>query len=54
MPSRIVKITWDAPDDVEWLNKFSIEMVLDAYCENTNFHVENYEPEEQIIPKLNL
>ena len=54
MPERIVKIWWDSPDDKQWLNKYNIEMVLDNYCANTNFHVEDYEPEEQIIPKLNI
>jgi hypothetical protein len=39
MPSKIVKIEWDKPDDVNWLNRFNIELVLSAYCTHTNFRV---------------
>ncbi len=39
MPSTIVQIEWDQPDDVNWLNRFNIELALSAYCKNTHFMV---------------
>lgn len=39
MPSLVVKITWDTPDDPEWLNPYNVELVLAEYCPNTAFEV---------------
>ena len=44
MPSVIVKITWDFPDDPNWLNKYNIELVLAEYCPNTAFEVVDWPP----------
>jgi len=39
MPSIVVKIEWDVPDDPNWLNPYSLELVLAEYCTNTAFDV---------------
>ena len=43
MPSKVVQIEWDQPDDVNWLNQFNIELALSAYCRNTHFTVTDVE-----------
>lgn len=53
MPSRIVKIEWDVPDDRNWLNKYSIELVLNEYCPNTIFEVTDIEDYEDLQKRNN-
>ncbi len=36
----IVKITWDEPEDENWLNPFNIGLALSFYYKNTHFMVE--------------
>jgi len=39
MPRIKCEITWDEPDDQNWLNIYNIKVCLDAYCPNTHFEV---------------
>ena len=45
MPSKVVLISWDMPDDKGWLVEDNIALALHAYCPNTEFRVY---PEEAI------
>lgn len=40
MPTVNVKITWDTPDEKFWLNPGSIKYVLESFCKNSKFEVE--------------
>ena len=35
MPSKIVKIEWDTPDDPDWLDELSIELAIGEFCPDT-------------------
>lgn len=50
MPSRIFKIEWDEPDDINWLNRFSLELVLADYCPNTGFEVSDWPEIDPVVP----
>lgn len=39
MPSIVVQIEWDVPDDPNWLNPYNLELVLEDFCRNTAFTV---------------
>jgi len=43
---RIVKITWDKPEEYEWLCPDNIKSALQVYCKNTQFKVEDYKQEK--------
>ena len=49
MPSIIVEIEWNVPDDPHWLNADNVSLALHAYCANTQFNVSK--PKEIIISK---
>jgi hypothetical protein len=44
MPSIIVKIEWDVPDEPNWLNPYNLELALSEYCPNTAFEVRQWPP----------
>ena len=46
MPSKLVLITWDMPDNKEWLAEDNIAIALHAYCPNTKFRIV---PEKDIV-----
>jgi hypothetical protein len=37
----LVKITWDQPEEQNWLCADNIKIALSAYCKNTKFDVED-------------
>jgi len=39
VPSIVVVIEWDKPDEPFWLNADNVAIALHAYCENTKFQV---------------
>lgn len=39
MPKLKVEISWDKPDEQQWLNPDNIAIALHAYCKNTKFEV---------------
>lgn len=38
---RIVRITWDEPQDINWLCNGNIKVALSEHCKNTKFEVED-------------
>jgi len=44
MPSIVVEIEWDIPDEQFWLNADSVALALHAYCRNTRFAVRQLHP----------
>ena len=49
MPSIIVRIEWDVPDEPYWLNAWNVRQALSAYCRNTKFEVT---PADDLLPAL--
>lgn len=47
----IIKITWDKPEDENWLCADNIKIALSAYCKNTKFEVVEIKPENLKIPE---
>ena len=39
MPSLMVRIDYDKPVDLNWLNADNVAVALHAYCKNTKFEV---------------
>lgn len=51
MPSIIIKIKWDWPNDPcdkNWLNADNVAIALHAYCKNTKFIVSSAEEDIRI------
>lgn len=55
MPSIIVRIEWDMPDEPFWLNSDNVAVALHAYCKNTRFMVTSIQqavgPDAAIAPQ---